>query len=88
MEQKVTPVKKTPEQVQDTKIDDAYKNLLNVIGEIEFQLGVHSLMAQNYANAVSHFKQGSNHQHPGAIFNLGLCYEQGLSVKKDLNMVS
>lgn len=86
VEQNVAPVKKLPEQVQDTKINDAYENLLNVIGEIEFQLGVHSLKAQNYANAVSHFKQGSNHNHPGALFNLGLCYEQGLSVKKDLFM--
>lgn len=79
---------KTPEQVQETKIDDAYENLLNVVGEIEFQMGVHSLMARNYANAASHFKQGSSHNHSGAIFNLGLCYEQGLGVKKDLNKVN
>lgn len=35
-------------------------------------------------DAVSHFKLAHGHRHAGATFNLGLCYECGVGVEKDL----
>jgi TPR repeat protein len=70
------------------QVNKACENLINVVGEIEFELGVNSLLAHNYLTAVSHFKLGASHDHPGAMFNLGLCYEQGFGVNKDMKMVS
>ncbi|XP_055609223.1 uncharacterized protein LOC129756390 [Uranotaenia lowii] len=63
-------------------VESAMENLLNVIGEIEYQLGVQSLETGDYQTAVSHLKLGTSHQHAGAAFNLGICYEQGFGVKK------
>jgi hypothetical protein len=74
------------QQIDDAQVEKACDNLLNAIGEIEFQLGVNSLLGRNYWTAVSHFKLGTTHEHAGATFNLGLCYEQGLGVKRDLSM--
>lgn len=78
----------TLEEQQEVQVTKACDNLITVVGEIEFQLGVNSLLGHNYSTAVSHFKLGASHDHPGALFNLGLCYEQGLGVNKDMKMVS
>lgn len=64
-------------------VESAMENLLSVIGEIEYQLGVQNLQLGDYATAVSHLKLGTSHQHAGAAFNLGICYEQGFGVKKN-----
>ena len=69
-------------------VDFAYNNLLNVVSEIEFQMGVQSLRSGDYLTAISHLKMGASHNHPGATFNLAVCYEEGLGVKKDLMIVS
>lgn len=72
-------------QQSDSKpptVESAMKNLVSVIGEIEYQLGVENLEIGDYATAVSHLKLGTSHQHAGAAFNLGICYEQGFGVKK------
>lgn len=46
-------------------------------------LGVQNMAANNLNDAASHFKLGTTHRHPGATFNLGLCYELGMGVRKD-----
>lgn len=74
-------VKQQPEP-QGPTVQSAMENLVSVIGEIEFQLGVENLEIGDYATAVSHLKLGTSHQHAGAAFNLGICYEQGFGVKK------
>lgn len=38
--------------------------------------------------AVSHFKLAASHQHPGATYNLGLCYELGVGVQKNFKRAS
>lgn len=64
-------------------VESAMENLVAVIGEIEYQLGVQNLEVGDYATAVSHLKLGTSHQHAGAAFNLGICFEQGFGVKKN-----
>ncbi|XP_055547074.1 DAP3-binding cell death enhancer 1-like [Wyeomyia smithii] len=64
-------------------VESALENLVSVIGEIEYQLGVQNLEHGDYSTAVSHLKLGTSHQHAGAAFNLGICYEQGFGVKKN-----
>lgn len=64
-------------------VGSAMENLVAVIGEIEYQLGVQNLEVGDYATAVSHLKLGTSHQHAGAAFNLGICFEQGFGVKKN-----
>lgn len=65
-------------------IENAFQNLLDVIGEIEFQMGLQNVLAGNYETAASHFKLSTCHQNIKATFNLGLLYENGLGVKKDM----
>uniref|UniRef100_A0A182PE68 Uncharacterized protein n=1 Tax=Anopheles epiroticus TaxID=199890 RepID=A0A182PE68_9DIPT len=74
-----------PVEQPDT-VDGAFKNLVSVLGEIEYQLGCRNLELGEYASAVSHLKLGASHQHAGAAFNLGICYEQGYGIAKDMRM--
>uniref|UniRef100_A0A182IJM5 Uncharacterized protein n=1 Tax=Anopheles atroparvus TaxID=41427 RepID=A0A182IJM5_ANOAO len=67
-------------------VDGAFKNLLSVLGEIEFELGRRNLELGEYSAAVSHLKLGASHQHAGAAFNLGICYEQGYGIPKDMRL--
>lgn len=71
---------------QPETFETAAKTLLTVLGDIEYQLGVQNIKAGQYETAVSHLKLGTSHSNSGATFNLGLCYEQGLGVSKDLKM--
>lgn len=71
---------------QPETFETAAKTLLMVLGDIEYQLGVQNIKAGQYETAVSHLKLGTSHSNSGATFNLGLCYEQGLGVSKDLKM--
>lgn len=72
------------EENQKHAIENAVHNLCSTIGEIEFQFGTQNLIAGEYKTAVSHLKLATTHHHAGATFNLGLCYEQGLGVDKNL----
>lgn len=49
-------------------------------------MGIQNIEAGHYVTAVSHLKLATSHNHAGATFNLGLCYEQGLGVEKDMKM--
>ncbi|XP_052894614.1 uncharacterized protein LOC128301964 [Anopheles moucheti] len=82
------PIAKVQSQdVERTEtIDDAFKNLLSVLGEIEYQLGCRNLELGDFDSAVSHLKLGTSHRHAGAAFNLGICYEQGYGMPKDMHM--
>uniref|UniRef100_A0A2M4AAD2 Putative extracellular protein sel-1 n=1 Tax=Anopheles triannulatus TaxID=58253 RepID=A0A2M4AAD2_9DIPT len=80
-----TPTVEPPQRTPET-IESAVGNLLNVLGEIEYHLGCQNLEQGEYSAAVSHLKLGTSHQHAGAAFNLGVCYEQGYGLPKDLRM--
>ncbi|XP_058451945.1 uncharacterized protein LOC131430759 [Malaya genurostris] len=67
-------------------VESAVENLLSVIGEIEYQLGVQNLEIGDYKTAVSHLQLSTSHHHAGAAFNLGICYEQGFGVKKSARL--
>ena len=65
-------------------IDEAIRSLAFIVGELEFEMGVESFLAMDYEEAVNHFKLSTHHNHTGGIFNLALCYEQGIGVEKNL----
>lgn len=67
-------------------LDSAVAEFSFTIGEIEYQFAVQDLVAENYKSAVNHLKLATTHHHPSATFNLGLCYERGLGVPRDLKM--
>lgn len=70
--------------LQDTKISKAVDDLILTLGSIEFNLGMQNLRANEPEIAVSHLKLATTHRHPKATFNLGICYELGLGVQKNL----
>lgn len=74
----------TAEEKQEAAIDGAIKELAHIVGELEFQMGLESVLAEDYDGAVDHFTLSSNHNHAGGAFNLGLCYEQGVGVKRNM----
>lgn len=76
-------VEEKSQEPPNSTVESAMKNLLTVVGEIEYQLGVQNLEVGNYETAISHLKLGASHQHAGAAFNLGICYEQGFGVRKN-----
>lgn len=69
-----------------SSLDSAVADFSFTIGEIEYQFAVQDLQAENFKSAVNHLKLATTHHHPAATFNLGLCYERGLGVTRDLKM--
>lgn len=69
---------------RSSSLESAVAEFSFTIGEIEYQFAVQDLMAENYKSAVNHLKLATTHHHPAATFNLGLCYEKGLGVDRDL----
>ncbi|EAT46005.1 AAEL002757-PA [Aedes aegypti] len=67
-------------------ISSAIDNLVSVIGNVGFQLAVNSLEMENLETAIFHLKLGARHLNASAVFNLGICYELGIGVKKKSNM--
>nr|XP_029727962.1 uncharacterized protein LOC115266137 [Aedes albopictus] len=74
------------EQPIQNMMTSAMDNLLSVIADTGFQFAVKDLESGNYVTAVSHLKMGTRCHHPSAAFNLGLCYELGIGVKRELSM--
>jgi hypothetical protein len=78
------PKPETSDEPDPVQVESAVQNLLNVLGEMEFQMGVQNILAGNYEVAVNQLKLSASHRHAGATFNLGLCFEQGLGVPKNM----
>lgn len=76
----------TTQTIAPKTFDDAVHNLLHILGDIEFQLGVASVQSDRYDLAVSHFKLATSHSHASAAYNLGVCYEEGIGIKKNAKM--
>ncbi|KXJ80179.1 hypothetical protein RP20_CCG026322 [Aedes albopictus] len=74
------------EQPIQNMMTSAMDNLLSVIADTGFQFAVKNLESGNYVTAVSHLKLGTRCHHPSAAFNLGLCYELGIGVRRELNI--
>lgn len=74
----------TPVLSQRTDVSVAVDNLISTLGSIEFRLGMQNLRANEPEVAVSHLKLATTHRHPEATFNLGVCYESGVGIGKDL----
>lgn len=62
----------------------AVDDLIATLGRIEFKLGLQNLAADEPELAVSHFKSATTHHHPEATFNLGVCYELGMGIQRNL----
>lgn len=67
-----------------TDISLAADNLIATLGSIEFRLGMQNLRANQPEIAVAHLKLATTHHHPEATFNLGLCYETGHGIQKNM----
>ncbi|XP_055377807.1 uncharacterized protein LOC129609722 [Condylostylus longicornis] len=65
-------------------VSEAVNDLIDYIGDCENNMALEYIHIGDYKKAVTHLKLASNHHHPGGIFNLGVCYEKGLGVKKSL----
>lgn len=74
----------TQTATQGTKFSEAVDDLILTLGSIEFNLGMQNLRANEPEVAVSHLKLATTHRHPEATVNLGICYELGLGVQKNL----
>lgn len=72
--------------INKPSVSDAAKELQKILGEIEFELGVKAASIGDFAQSFSHFKLATAHEHSGATFNLGVCFEQGIGVKQDMNL--
>ncbi|KAJ6636176.1 DAP3-binding cell death enhancer 1 [Pseudolycoriella hygida] len=92
--EKETIVKETVEKETSAKekgiapktFDAGVQTLLHILGDIEFRLGVASVRTKRYDLAALHFESASGHSHASAAFNLGICYEEGIGVEKNLQM--
>lgn len=69
---------------QKVNLSLAVDDLIATLGSIEFQLGMQNLRAEEPEAAVSHLKSATTHRHPEATFNLGVCYELGIGVEKNM----
>lgn len=70
--------------MQENEISLAVENLVATLGRIEFQLGMQNMRADQPEVAVSHLKLATTHRHPEATFNLGVCYELGIGIDKNM----
>lgn len=68
---------------QKQNVDEAVADLVTFLGETEYKMGIKCLSAGLHRQAVAHLKLATSHNHPGATFNLGLCYEKGLGLPKN-----
>lgn len=62
----------------------AVDDLIATLGSIEFRLGMQNLRANEPEVAVSHLKLATTHRHPEATFNLGVCYESGVGIERNM----
>lgn len=76
----------SPTSPAEKSVHDAAKELQEVLGQIEFELGVKAAAMGDMPQSVSHFKLATAHEHAGATFNLGVCFEQGIGVKQDMRL--
>lgn len=71
-------------RIDEDNFKRAVDNLRSILGGIEFKLGLENIQTNQHKVAVKHFKSATTHRHAGATFNLGLCYELGIGVGKDM----
>lgn len=67
-------------------MDDAIDLLKKTSSNIEFKLGVQNVIANEVVAAASHFKLATIHGHAGATYNLGVFYETGNGVEKNMKL--
>lgn len=65
-------------------LNAAVVDFKSTLGHWEFKLGVRSLKMNRPEVAISHFILASNHNHPEATYNLGICFEKGIGTDMDL----
>lgn len=62
----------------------AADNLISTLSNIEFRLAKQNFRSNEHELAVSHLKLATTHRHPEATFNLGICYETGTGIQKNM----
>lgn len=69
---------------QRTDVSVAADYLISTLGDIEFRLAKQNFRANEHESGVSHLKLATSHGHPEATFNLGICYERGMGIEKNM----
>lgn len=86
-EKEVVPKKeKILMKSDEEKYEELFLNITNMIGELEFQMGVDCIRHGQFEEAAGHLKMSTNSNNASACYNLALLYEHGLGVEKDFQM--
>lgn len=67
-------------------VTKAVSELVQHLADFEYKVAVQHIKNKDYTSAIPHLKRATTHLHPNGIFNLGLCYEKGLGVQRNLNV--
>jgi Sel1 repeat len=78
--------KDEPQRSSEKFKEEVFANVSQMIGEVEFQMGIDCIKHNEFKEAAEHFKMSTNTNNASACFNLALLYEKGLGVEKDLMM--
>lgn len=67
-------------------MEGASEHLIKTLGNIEYELALSSMAAEQYDASVELYKLAASHGNASALFNLGVCLELGLGVKKNFKL--
>lgn len=70
--------------MQISNFNQAADHLMSTSANIEFRLEKQNFCANAPKLAVKHLKTATTHFHPRATFNLGVCYETGFGIEKNM----
>lgn len=65
-------------------LEDAH---VKVLGSLSNWLGTECMQSGKHKEAVIHFKEAAEVNHPAAFFNLGICHEMGLGTDQSFKKV-
>lgn len=67
-------------------MEGASEHLVNTLGTIEYELALSSMAAEQHETAVELYKLAASHGNASALFNLGVCLEQGIGTAKNFKL--
>lgn len=74
-------------QDNEVGLDDAIKDLTGVLSSVENQLGLVAIEGGDLREGLAMLHSAAQRNHAPALYNLAICYEKGLGMKKNEKMV-
>lgn len=74
-------------QDNEVGLDDAIKDLAGVLSSVENQLGLVAIEGGDLREGLAMLHSAAQRNHAPALYNLAICYEKGLGMKKNEKMV-